>query len=166
MGDIGIARTFFEEGTTSDERRKGGGGGTEGATGSTDPAVAFFFVTYALINSIMMMNVVVAVLCDEFMQQVQRGKDEEERLLHIEMEKRKVKGVLDPMTIGLITFEDEADLENKIRATYEELDEDGSGGLCFEEVLLSHASMRAHKTSRRMHEGEMMRDGSVAGVLL
>ncbi len=51
--------------------------------------------------------------------------------MHEELDKRKVKGCLDPLTKELITFEDNDDLELKINAIYNKLDEDGSGGLDF-----------------------------------
>ena len=39
---------------------------TGGGSGKTETDVAFFFVSYLLINSVMLLNVVVAVLLDEF----------------------------------------------------------------------------------------------------
>ena len=39
--------------------------------------MALFFVTYILIAGVMLLNVVVAVLCDEFVQQVTRTQEEE-----------------------------------------------------------------------------------------
>ena len=85
------------------------------------------FLSLSLSLSLSQMNVVVAVLCDEFVQQVTRAKEEEERLELLEQDKRKVKGCLDMMTKGFTTFEDMQDLETKINSLYEQLDEDGSG---------------------------------------
>ena len=130
MGNIGIARELFVAGG-DDERRKGAG--TMGSGGATQADVALFFVTYTLINAVMMMNVVVAVLCDGFVQQVTQAKEEEERMEMVERERRKVKGCIDALTDDLVTFEDVADLEGKIHTLYNELDEDNSGGLSYEE---------------------------------
>ena len=41
-----------------------------GGRGKTETDVAFFFVSYLLINSVMLLNVVVAVLLDEFIRWV------------------------------------------------------------------------------------------------
>ena len=102
--------------------------------GLTDPDVALFFVSYILIASVMLLNVVVAVLLDEFMQTVTRAKEEQERLEEIEQERRKITGCLDPLTRTLLTFEDEDDLTAKIDSIYDKLDEDCSGTLGFEEL--------------------------------
>ena len=52
----------------------------------------------------------------------------------LELERRKATGCLDPLTKSLETFQDEEDLVAKINALYAKLDEDGSGGLCYEEL--------------------------------
>ena len=46
----------------------------------------------------MLLNVVVAVLLDEFVVTVTRATEEQERLQAIEQDKRKVTGVLDQVT--------------------------------------------------------------------
>ena len=61
------------------------------------------------------------------------AKEEQERQDALEIERRKITGCLDPLTQSLINFEDEEDLTAKIDARYAKLDEDGSGGLCYEE---------------------------------
>jgi hypothetical protein len=94
---------------------------------------AFFFVSFILIESVMLLNVVVAVLLDEFVATVTRAKEAQERFEAEEQDKRKVKGVLDQLTKNLEAFEDRDDLFRKINGLYDALDEDGSGGLNFEE---------------------------------
>ena len=68
--------------------------------------------------------------------------------MHEELDKRKVKGCLDPLTKELITFEDDDDLELKINAIYNKLDEDGSGGLDFTEFQhgIKDLAMNIHLT--------------------
>jgi voltage-gated sodium channel len=104
-----------------------------GGTGSTDPNVALFFVSYLLINSMMLLNVVVAVLLDEFISCVEQAKEEVRRLEALEIEKRKVKGCLDPLTNELITFVDDEDLQERIDVIWTTLDFDNDGKLGFEE---------------------------------
>ena len=101
--------------------------------GKTNYAIAFFFISYILICSVMLLNVVIAVLLDEFISSVTREREEEQRLAEIEINKRKVVGPLDPLTKDLITFEDEGDLSKKVAYLYHKLDEDESGGLNFDE---------------------------------
>ena len=99
----------------------------------TDVSVVFFFVAFMLIASVILLNVVVAVLLDEFILSVTNAKEHQERLDAMEAERRKVTGCLDPLTNSLVTFEDEEDLAAKIHDIFCKLDEDGSGGLGFEE---------------------------------
>ena len=102
--------------------------------GSWQVDIAFFFISYFMINSVMMLNVVVAILLDEFIATVTREKEAEEKIIHDEKERRKVNGCLDPLTETLLNFDSEADLKDKIDAIFALLDVDGSGGLDFEEV--------------------------------
>ena len=131
MGNLGIARQLFVGGE-DDERRKGAG--TKCSVAPTQPDVALFFVTHILTNAVMMMNDVVAILCDGFVQQIAQAKEEEEGIEMAEKERRQLKGCLDAMTESLAAFEDMGDLEGKIHTLYKELDEDHSGGLSYEEM--------------------------------
>lgn len=95
----------------------------------TEADVALFFVSYILIASIMLLNVVVAVLLDEFIATVTREKEEQAHQEYLEKERRKISGCLDPLTKSLTLFEDEEDLASRIASIYNKLDEDDSGGL-------------------------------------
>ena len=97
----------------------------------TDPLVAFFFVSYFLVASIVLLNVVVAVLLDEFMASVAHEKDEMMAELQAEAEKKRITGVLDPITQRISSFDDLEDLRAKIQQIYKQLDDDQSGGLTF-----------------------------------
>eukprot|EP00960_Hanusia_phi_P024373 717993-Hanusia_phi.AAC.5 len=98
---------------------------------------AFFFVSYVLIAGVFLINVVVAVLLDEFISSIQAEKlqtesanrEKEER----EKDLRRAKSVLDPLSAHLSLFVNQRDLMQRISETYERLDKDGSGGLNFEE---------------------------------
>ena len=108
-GDSSVARIIFGDDTEAD--------------------VALFFVSYILIASIMLLNVVVAVLLDEFIATVTREKEEKAHQEFLEKERRKISGCLDPPTKSLTLFEDEEDLASRIASIYNKLDEDDSGGL-------------------------------------
>ena len=96
-----------------------------------------YFVSYALVAGVFLINVVVAVLLDEFISSIQAGKEALEVAKAEEEDRRKrarrSHGVLDPLTAHLSHFVSEKDLTSRIRETYERLDADGSGGLNLEE---------------------------------
>ena len=69
---------------------------------------------------------------DEFISSVARAKEAEEHAAAIENMKKKITGILDPITSGLTSFDDEDDLVARIDEIYMRLDTDGSGGLTFE----------------------------------
>ena len=71
---------------------------------------------------------------EQFIKSVQHEKDEEERLRAIEINKRKVRGPLDPLMETLVSFEDEEQLRSWIDRIYRLLDMDDSGGMSFEEL--------------------------------
>ena len=99
----------------------------------TDPAIAFFFVSYVLIGNILLLNVVVAVLLDEFLANVQREKERAAALVEAEASKQRITGVLDPITSTLTNYQDADDLAETMDTVYKRLDADGSGGLNFDE---------------------------------
>ena len=96
------------------------------------PLIALFFVSFILISNVLLLNVVVAVLQDEFLANVEREKvaaaHEEEALLA----KQRVTGVLDPVTANLTSFQNAEDLCLKIDTIYRQLDSDGGGELSLE----------------------------------
>jgi len=101
--------------------------------GKTESGVAVYFVSYILIVAVGLLNVTVAVLLEAFQRHIRATNEKMEQAILIEEEKRKIHGCLDPLTKGLLTFEDEADLTCRIDEIYSKLDEDESGGLAFEE---------------------------------
>jgi hypothetical protein len=64
---------------------------------ATEPGVAFYFVSYILISAMMLLNVVVAVLVEEFQNHVRRGKEKQRLEEELAAEKLKSKGCLDPV---------------------------------------------------------------------
>jgi len=59
---------------------------------TTEPGVAFYFVSYILISAMMLLNVVVAVLLEEFQNHVRRGKEKQRLETEQAAEKIKSKG--------------------------------------------------------------------------
>jgi len=109
--------------------------------GKTEPGVAFFFLSYILIASVMMLNVVVAILLDEFIRCVTAEKDAELALLEEERDRKKLKGSLDAVSKNLIDFEDSMDLDAKINKMYSEFDEDLDGAVSFVEFRQGVSSL-------------------------
>ena len=97
-------------------------------------SIAIYFVTYYALATVVLLNVVVAVLLDEFITSM---REEEEELAAEERQLRELgryRGVLDPVTASLCVFEDKSHLCNQIDQLYERLDLDGNGGVDFEEL--------------------------------
>eukprot|EP00960_Hanusia_phi_P034400 751040-Hanusia_phi.AAC.1 len=106
-------------------------------SGWINHGTAFFFVSFVLLGTIVMVNVVVAVLLDEFISFVTKEKEEIARAEAEEREEKsqasRITGVLDSLTQTLAHFTGMADLTHKIDQYYERLDIDKSGGLSFKE---------------------------------
>lgn len=100
----------------------------------TDSALAFFFVSYFILANIILLNVVVAVLLDEFVSNVVREQAMQQDILEKQNAKRRITGVLDPITQQLTGFESKEHLVARIDAIYRRLDSDESGGLNLDEV--------------------------------
>lgn len=101
-----------------------------------DHLVKFFFLSYILIANMVLVNIVVAVLLDNFITSVSNEKAEEKkRLRETELKKKpKVTGVLDPVLSGLSQFSGPVDLTKRIQSLYKFVDIDDNGGLSFEEL--------------------------------
>ena len=120
--------------------------GDSWATGVTRPLfegrtnvvwISFFMITYILIAGIVLTNIVVAVLLDEFVTSVTNEKEALEKQVQLLKEEahmaHRITGVLDPYTETLAQFNGTNDLTAKLKEGYTLLDQDGSGGLSFEE---------------------------------
>lgn len=96
--------------------------------GPHDIWISVFFTSYFVITGVVMMNVVVAVLLDEFVNTVTSIKESSKEAVHTVRE-----DILDPLLKRLAHFNTSADLSSKIQTIYEMLDSDSSGQLTFEE---------------------------------
>eukprot|EP00961_Rhodomonas_salina_P089110 1198427-Rhodomonas_salina.2 len=77
------------------------------------------------------MNVVIAVLLDEFITSV--AKDKAEERMKKEDDEASEVAVLDPLLASLVAFNTSKDLSDRIKAIYQVLDSDESGGLSYSE---------------------------------
>ena len=100
---------------------------------ANDQAVALFFVSYVLIAGLVLVNVVMTVLLDQFLASITQEKEDYELKMTKEAEACRISGVLDPLSSSLTRFNDVNDLHTQIQDTFARLDEDGSGGLDFKE---------------------------------
>ena len=100
-------------------------------------SVHVFFVLFFMLVGMVLMNIVVAILLDEFLGTVAREKAEEHRQTGT-TSSSVISGVssaqaLDPFLAGLVTFTTEEGLLSKIHEIYEAMDIDQSGALSREE---------------------------------
>mmetsp|Transcript_59682 Transcript_59682/g.122454 ORF Transcript_59682/g.122454 Transcript_59682/m.122454 type:complete len:990 (-) Transcript_59682:163-3132(-) len=105
--------------------------------GKIDHFVAFFFLSYVIIANVILINIVIAVLLDEFVTAVQNEKLQEEkaaaeyRELHA-----KHRTALDPLLESLSHYDTTEELSQRIEVLYDTLDGDDSGSLDFNELNL------------------------------
>ena len=82
-----------------------------------------------MIATIVLVNIVVAVLLDEFIASVTREKEEHEKQLkqqkELEAKASRISGVLDPLLLTISSFNDSLDLSKRISHMYNSLDADG-----------------------------------------
>ena len=117
--------------------------------GEMDSKVATFFATYYLVASVTLLNVVVAVLLDEFVQAVSQEKEHKEERRRQARAQELHTGVIDPVTRSLVEYEDDDDLNARIDAVYMRLDTDGdddAGGLTFTKFQRGLKKMDIHMT--------------------
>jgi hypothetical protein len=103
--------------------------------GQTSFHVSMFFVTYITFASVVLLNVIIAVLLDEFSVFVAAEAKEASKAALAQQKLTSVHGVLDPLLMSLTSFIDVTDLAFKIDGWFRLLDTDGSGGVSFEELV-------------------------------
>ena len=107
--------------------------------GNEQPLVATFFVSYYIVVGLVLMNIVVAVLLDEFISTVAREKAED-RAKAEEADGDAPKrteiptGPLDPLVRGLLAYTNQDDLMRRIQNLYQRLDLDENGAISLEEL--------------------------------
>lgn len=77
-----------------------------------------------------LLNVVVAVLLDQFISaMIRQGEEEKQRAME-EQARQRLSGVVDPLTRTLMSFEDDDDLNSRIDQVYDKLDVDKGACTC------------------------------------
>eukprot|EP00277_Geminigera_cryophila_P032729 CAMPEP_0173126910 /NCGR_PEP_ID=MMETSP1102-20130122/57457_1 /TAXON_ID=49646 /ORGANISM="Geminigera sp., Strain Caron Lab Isolate" /LENGTH=740 /DNA_ID=CAMNT_0014036387 /DNA_START=163 /DNA_END=2382 /DNA_ORIENTATION=+ len=125
------------------------------AEGEVSTDVAVFFVSYIFIGGVVLFNVVVAVLLDEFISYIAMQKAAKQKIRETELQKMRIIGCLDPLSQTLLIFDDEQHLNSIIDDCFRRLDNDDSGGLNYVEFRegLKHMSIKD-----RHHEGYTVLD--------
>jgi hypothetical protein len=94
--------------------------------------VAFFFISFQLAAGFILMNIVMAVLLDEFSDASDQVKLESEALAQ-QRESASLGRPLDPLLQQLVMLGSER-VEDRLQAIFETIDEDGSGSIEREEL--------------------------------
>jgi len=131
-----------------------------------DAPISLFFTIYFVITGIVMLNVVVAVLLDEFVNTVGAIKESQNEAVTTVRH-----GVLDPLLEKLAHFNTNDDLTSKIHAIYQMLDADDNGRLSFEEMAeglrkLTHAGGYVEQISLTPDEYEVIASKIGGGTFL
>ena len=100
---------------------------------------ALFFVSYVMIVGVVLMNIVIAVLLNDFISMVEHEKAEAR---HQELERKEKErllnssgeGPLDKLITGLLNFTTQDDLRRRIFNLYQRLDLDDSGAIDLNEL--------------------------------
>jgi voltage-gated sodium channel len=123
-----IVRTLFANLDTTGENK-------------TDKATAAFFVLYVLVTTVILINVVIAVLLDEFIECISRQKEKQAAQLAKDKELAlaavRIKGSMDPLLMSLSQFTTQEDLLKKIETLFQTLDRDSSGSIGYHELQQS-----------------------------
>ena len=102
--------------------------------GTIDLGPCFFFISFIVIVGWVLLQVVVAVLLDNFTEaSYQEKMRKEQEKLKNEKFVQKVH-ILDPLLAGLAHFDTAEDLTKRIRLLFQVLDSDDSGSLSFQEL--------------------------------
>ena len=102
--------------------------------------IHLFFVTFFLIVGMVLMNVFVAILLDEFLGTIAQEKAEKKRAERLEREYEvnmlhvERMWPLDPLMAVLVLYTTDHDLITKIAGIYERMDLDKSGSLSLQEL--------------------------------
>ena len=104
----------------------------------THRSISTFFVTYVIITGVVLMNVVVAVLLDEFIECITEEKEHNAALKKAKdeqaFEAMRVYGYMDPILRNMCRFTTQEDFVEKIDKLFATLDKDGNGELDFSEL--------------------------------
>lgn len=105
--------------------------------GHVDPLAVCFFVSYILLAGYFLLNIIVAVLLDEFVRSVESERSQMAAAKAIEQAKgtQQSQGALDPLLSLLFRYDTSADLRQKINGLYEFLQPEGGDSLTFPQFV-------------------------------
>ena len=106
----GVVRTMFDD-----------------ATGAIKPLPAIFFMLYMIICYLMLVNIVVAVLLDEFLTTMTACREQEKRQEALEAEAQPSS--LEPLAKAMANFASLSDLKHSIGIVFRRLDIDMNGSI-------------------------------------
>jgi hypothetical protein len=126
--------------------------------------VALFFISFQLAAGFILMNIVMAVLLDEFSDASDQVKLESEAL-ELQREAARLGRPLDPLLQQLVLLDPDR-VEDRLQAVFETIDEDGSGSIEREELrgglarlegFLPRITLREEDLDRLMRHAESSR---------
>ena len=97
--------------------------------GIVSPVPVIFFVSYMLLAAIVLIDIIIAVLLDEFLTTMSKSRNEIEAEEVLDDNPSLEGHSLDPLMAVLAQFQSSTDLLESIKGIYIRLDEDGSGGI-------------------------------------
>ena len=101
--------------------------------GTIDVTSAIFFVSFMLIGHLVLINIVIAVLLDEFLTTLSKAREDSNRAAALEYASHETH-VLDPLLEVLVQYRSRGDLRHSIVALFERIDADASGYVSFDEM--------------------------------
>jgi hypothetical protein len=72
-----------------------------------DPVISLFLISYYILANVVLLNVVVAVLLDEFLSNILREQQQQAKRIADENSKRRITGCLDCLSQQLCGFDNE-----------------------------------------------------------
>jgi voltage-gated sodium channel len=100
--------------------------------GNVEPLPVIFFVSYMLVVGVVLINIVVAVLLDEFLSTMAKSRAEFERMEVLENPVFD-KGCLDPLMEVLVNYRSLDDLFESVNTIFYRIDIDSSGSVSYDE---------------------------------
>ena len=121
----------------------------ESSRHNLDLVAVLFFVTYFLLVSVVIMNVVVAVLIDAFSKAISEDEEEARRESEI-AERQKLAGPLDPLLATLANFTTLSHLRLQIELLFAMLDSNHDDLISFQEMRYGFESLEIYNPPIRI----------------
>ena len=102
--------------------------------GIVQPLEVLFFVSYMLVASLVLINIIIAVLLDEFLTTMAKSRAAFEHEEVVDSNPSLEAHILDPLLAVLTKYRSQTDLLESISLIYGRLDLDGSGSISYSEM--------------------------------